>query len=125
MKFHRTGMLTFSSWLLMTPLADLKTGEIVYSAPMKYWQVEATFNSEATCNERREKNILLLQKIENRRLLNPEAEKRSELEFDAAMKDPPGTARKSRGLSLKIALMAQCVATDDRRLKEKETTPTR
>jgi hypothetical protein len=120
MNLRHAAALALVGWYLMSPLVDHSQGKILYEAPLAYWEIDESFDTAAECRRHREENISLMSQIELRASKQSEKEQeRYEAQEDAESKWPRGTARKSRGMGMKSALAAQCIATDDPRLKDK------
>jgi len=111
--------LALVGWYLMTPLIDHEHGQIIYSAPLAYWQIEDSFDTAAECRRGRDSNIQFQMRLAKTHHETEAQEERYEAETDARMKWPSGTAKKSRGFGLQADMFAQCIASDDPRLKEK------
>jgi hypothetical protein len=119
---NRRHTVTFAlvGWYLMSPLVDHSQGKILYEAPLAYWEIEESFDTATECRRHREENIKLMSQIELKAYKQSEKEQeRYEAQEDAESNWPKGTARKSRGMGMKSALSALCIATDDPRLKGK------
>jgi hypothetical protein len=117
MTFRHAAALALVGWYLIEPIPD-RDGKLLYEAPLTYWEQEGSFDTAAECQREREWWTRELERIEQKERKKSEAQKeREETEMDAMSKSQPGTARKSRGLGLKAADAAKCIASDDPRLK--------
>jgi hypothetical protein len=118
MKGYHAVALALVGWYLMSPLVDLKSGAVIYEAPLGYWHIQGSFDTATECKRGQEDDVRLMEKLTYRKQSEAEMEK-YEAQKDAENEWPPGTSRKSRDLGMRSALAAECIATDDPRLKEK------
>jgi len=117
--------LALVGWYLMTPPTDyvthLPNGSPNLDAPFSYWRNEGSFDSAKECKVGLENNIEFAKQIEKkvRKEESEQQESAEEEKMDQQGNVPKGFYRGLRGYALTAAVSAQCIATDDPRLKEK------
>ncbi len=112
--------LALVGWYLMSPLIDYDNGKVLVDAPLKFWTQEGSFDTAAECNAARKKDFAFMMALEQKDAVKSEAERdRDDSRADAEFKWKPGTAKRNRGIGLRVAEDAKCIASDDPRLKEK------
>jgi hypothetical protein len=120
--------LALVGWYLMAPppqadpTTGLPNGAADVRAPFKYWDNEGSFDSAKECSSNLESNIRLLMQVEanmRSRHLSERQESAEDEKVDQAAKLPRGWSYGLRYYGLAKAIGAQCIATDDPRLKEK------
>jgi hypothetical protein len=128
MTLRHAATLALVGWYLMTPpphpdpVTGLPNGVPNLSAPFEYWQNEGSFDSAKDCNSMLESNIQLSRQIEANVRSEHKSEQQELAEEDKSDHDaklPKGWMRGMRHYGLTAAMSAQCIATDDPRLKGK------
>ena len=99
----------------------LPDGRANVDAPLKDWSSEGSFDSARECRAELQSNIKFSKQINEkvRRDESEQQESAQEEEDDKRSNAPKGFHRGLRGFGLVSAVSAQCIATDDPRLKEK------
>jgi hypothetical protein len=103
MNLRHAAALALVGWYLMQPPSDNSHGRPDSDAPLPQWQESGSFDSAAKCNKERFDTINTYEKL----LAEAQKSKSSGRDIDTAQN------------GLLAFLKAQCIATDDPRLKEK------
>jgi len=124
MKLRHAAALALVGWYLMSPLIDYDNGKVLVDAPLKFWTQEGSFDTAKECGAQRKKDYEWMFDWEIKESAKSEAQRdRDDTRTDAESKWKPGTARKNRGIGLRAAEEAKCIASDDPRLKEEQRSP--
>jgi hypothetical protein len=111
--------MVVAGWYLMTPLIDHDNGKVMVEAPLHFWTQDGSFDTAKGCDAQRGKDFQWMMNMERKESAkSDEQRERDDARSDAEFKWKPGTARKNRGIGLRAAEEAKCIATDDPRLKE-------
>jgi hypothetical protein len=100
MKLRHAAVLALVGWYLMVP--PLRFGPVQYKAPLATWSVVLVFDSAIQCDHARTHAL--------------EEIRPALVDADRAVQIPEGSIQLQ---SAKLIAYAQCIATDDPRLKEK------
>ena len=108
-----------AGWYLMTPLVDHENGKVVVEAPLKFWTQQDSCDTAAECKAQAKKDFDWMMAMAQKEAAKSEATRdREDARSDEEFKRQPGTAQKNRGVGLRAAEEAKCIASDDPRLKE-------
>ena len=128
MKLRHGAALLSVGWYLLAPIPQLDpatglpNGKPNLSAPFRYWSKVFSFDSAKECEAERVRQIdslfLLDTKIREEDRSEEEQAEWDEME-DQVLNLPEGWSHGLRSYGLTSALRAQCIASDDPRLKEK------
>jgi hypothetical protein len=128
MNLRHAAALALVGWYLMMPPPDfdhathLPNGRPNTDAPFSYWRNDGSFDSAKECKAELQNNIEFSKQIESkirREHRSEQQESALEDKMDQQSNSPKGFSRGLRGYGLIGAMSAQCVASDDPRLKEK------
>ena len=126
MNLRHAAALALVGWYLMTPMPELDPGTHLpdgkpnMRAPLRYWTNQGSFDSAKECKAELESDIKLHIQVaaQIRKEHRGEQQEAEEEEHDDRLANlPKGFNRGLRGYGLTAAIGAQCVATDDPRLK--------
>jgi hypothetical protein len=128
MKPRHAAALVLVGWYLMFPPPDfdhathLANGNPNLDAPFSDWRNEASFDSAKECNAELHSYVEFSKQVEltiRREHRSEQQESAEEEKMDEQSNFPKGFSRALSRYGLVGAVNAQCVATDDPRLKEK------
>ena len=133
MKPRHAAALAFVGWYLMLPPPRFDAtpqnlpipGEANTDAPFKFWDAEGSFDSASDCEAAKQKGIDFHRWIDAKERrehpdwLTEQHQRADEEKMDREYKVPQGYHRALRNFGLLSAALAQCVASDDPRLKNR------